>query len=174
MNPADRLKIQPRTGSANWIAGNAVVVGDVSLGERSSVWFGAVIRGDSEAIEVGADTNLQDQVVLHADPGFPCRIGDRVTVGHGAIVHGATVESDVLIGMRATILNGAVIGSGSLVAAGALVTEGKVFPPGSLIVGVPARSLRAVTEEEAARQTRGWKHYVELSAAYARQFARPS
>lgn len=169
MNPADRLNIQPRTQTANWIAPNAVVVGDVSLGERSSVWFGAVIRGDSEAISVGSDTNLQDQVVLHADPGFPCRIGDRVTVGHGAIVHGATVADDVMVGMRATILNGAVIGSGSIVAAGALVSEGKVFPPRSLIIGVPARSLRQVTEEEVERQARGWKHYVELSAVYASQ-----
>ena len=135
-----------------------------------SVWFGAVIRGDSEAITVGSQTNLQDQVVLHADPGFPCRIGDRVTVGHGAIIHGATVEDDVLIGMRATILNGAVIGAGSIVAAGALVSEGKVFPPRSLIVGVPAKSLRQVTEEEAQRHARGWRHYVELSAQYATTF----
>ncbi|MFM7117428.1 MAG: gamma carbonic anhydrase family protein [Planctomycetota bacterium] len=170
MNPDERLKIQPQTQTANWIAPGAVVVGDVKLGDRSSVWFNAVMRGDSEAISVGDDTNLQDQVVLHADPGFPCRIGNRVTVGHGAIVHGATVEDDVMVGMRATILNGAVIGAGSIVAAGALVAEGKVFPPRSLIVGVPARSLRQVSTEEAERQARGWKHYVELSATYASQY----
>ena len=170
MNPAERLKNLPKTQTANWIAPNAVVVGDVVLGDRSSVWFGAVMRGDSERITVGADSNLQDQVVLHADPGFPCCIGERVTVGHGAIVHGATVENDVMVGMRATILNGAVIGEGSIVAAGALVTEGKVFPPRSLIVGVPARSLRQVTAEEAERQARGWKHYVELAATYAKDY----
>jgi carbonic anhydrase/acetyltransferase-like protein (isoleucine patch superfamily) len=170
MNPAERLKVQPQIQTANWIAPGAVVVADVKLGDRSSVWFGAVIRGDSETITVGDDTNLQDQVVLHADPGFPCRIGNRVTVGHGAIVHGATVEDDVMVGMRATILNGAVIGAGSIVAAGALVTEGKVFPPHSLIVGVPARSLRQVTAEEAERQARGWKHYVELAASYASHY----
>jgi carbonic anhydrase/acetyltransferase-like protein (isoleucine patch superfamily) len=170
MNPAERLKIQPQTQTANWIAPGSVVVGDVKLGDRSSVWFGAVMRGDSESIAVGDDTNLQDHVVLHADPGFPCRIGNRVTVGHGAIVHGATVEDDVMVGMRATILNGAVIGEGSIVAAGALVTEGKVFPPRSLIVGVPARSLRQVTAEEAERQARGWKHYVELAATYAKDY----
>jgi carbonic anhydrase/acetyltransferase-like protein (isoleucine patch superfamily) len=131
MNPADRLNIQPRTQTANWIAPNAVVVGDVSLGDRSSVWFGAVIRGDSEAISVGSDTNIQDQVVLHADPGFPCRIGDRVTVGHGAYrCMAATVADDVMVGMPPTYyLSGAAIGSGSIVAAGALVSEGKVSAP---------------------------------------------
>jgi len=168
----ERLKQVPRTEGAHWLAPGSVVVGDVTLGPRSSVWFGAVMRGDTESIVVGADTNLQDQVVLHADPGFPCRIGERVTVGHGAIVHGATVEDDSLVGMRATILNGAVIGRGSVVAAGALVTEGKVFPERSLIVGVPARRLREIEPEDAERIARGWQHYVALAAAYAEQFGR--
>lgn len=168
----ERWKLAPKMDGVHWIAPGAVIVGEVILGPRSSVWFGAVIRGDTESIVVGRDTNLQDQVVLHADPGFPCRIGDRVTVGHGAIVHGATVESDSLVGMRATILNGAVIGAGSVVAAGALVTEGKIFPERSLIVGIPARRLRAIEPEDSARIARGWRHYVELSAAYAEQFGR--
>lgn len=171
MTPDKRLNQAPQTELAGWIAPGAIVIGDVSLGRGSSVWFGAVIRGDTETISVGDDTNLQDQVVLHADPGFACRLGHRVTVGHGAIVHGATVEDDALIGMRATILNGAVIGRESIVAAGALVAEGKQFPPRSLIVGVPARRIREVTAEELQRQQRGWRHYVELAAVYARQYA---
>ncbi|MFN9750014.1 MAG: gamma carbonic anhydrase family protein [Planctomycetota bacterium] len=168
----DRLNLTPQTAEAIWIAPGAVVVGDVTLGPRASVWFGAVLRGDTESLVVGADTNLQDQVVLHADPGFPCRLGDRVTVGHGAIVHGATVESDSLIGMRATLLNGAVIGAGSVVAAGALVTEGKVFPERSLIVGVPARRLRGIEPQDAERIARGWKHYVALALAFAARYGR--
>lgn len=168
----ERLSQTPRTNEVHWLAPGAVIVGDVTIGPGSSVWFGAVLRGDTESIRVGSETNLQDQVVLHADPGFPCHIGDRVTIGHGAIVHGATVESDSLVGMRATILNGAVIGTGSVVAAGALVTEGKVFPPRSLIVGVPARRLREIEPEDSARIARGWRHYVELAAAYAERFGR--
>lgn len=167
-----RLNLIPRTAEAAWIAPGAIVLGDVMLGPRSSVWFGAVLRGDTEAIVVGADTNLQDQVILHADPGFPCRIGERVTVGHGAVVHGATVGEDSLVGMRATILNGAVIGAGSVVAAGALVAEGKVFPERSLIVGVPARRLREIGPTDQERIARGWQHYVALAVAYAQRYGR--
>lgn len=172
MADTDRIYQAPRTAAANWIAPGAVVLGDVELGDRVSVWFGSVLRGDTESISVGADTNLQEQVVLHADPGFPCKIGDRVTVGHGAIIHGATVEEDSLIGMRATILNGAVIGAGSVVAAGALVPEGREYPPRSLIVGMPARRVREISEADQQRIARGWEHYVQLSAEYAAKFGR--
>jgi len=167
----ERLRRTPQVAEAAWIAPGAIVAGDVSLGVRSSVWFGAVLRGDSEAITIGADTNLQDQVVLHADPGFPCRIGARVTVGHGAVIHGASVEEDSLVGIRATILNGAVVGAGSVVGAGALIPEGKVFPPRSLIVGIPARRVREVEVADGERIARGWQHYVALAAAYAQLFA---
>src|SRR5688500_15169659 len=117
-----------------FIAPGAVVLGDVTVGPRSSVWFQAVLRGDVEKIIVGAETNIQDGCVLHADPGFPCMLGDRVTLGHGAIVHGATVEDDVMIGMRAVVMTGARIGAGSIVAVGAVVLEGMEIPPGSVVM----------------------------------------
>jgi carbonic anhydrase/acetyltransferase-like protein (isoleucine patch superfamily) len=157
-------------GRNSFIAPNATVRGDVAIGEKSTILFGAVIRGDIERIEIGDCTNIQDLACLHADPGYPCRIGDRVTVGHGAIVHGATVESDCLIGIRATILNGAVIGRGSIVAAGALVTEGKVIPPNSLVMGIPAKIVRESGEREHAMIERGWQHYVEKGQQYMAQF----
>lgn len=157
-------------GKGSWIAPNATVRGDVAIGELSTILFGAVVRGDVERIEIGACTNIQDLACLHADPGFPCKIGDRVTVGHGAIVHGATVESDCLIGIRATILNGAVIGRGSVIAAGALVTEGKVIPPNSLVMGIPSKVVRESGEREHAMIDRGWQHYVEKGQQYRTQF----
>ena len=157
-------------GESSFIAPNATVRGDVQIGKSCTVLFGAVLRGDADGIHVGDFTNIQDLVCVHADPGLPCHIGDRVTVGHGAIVHGATVESDCLIGIRATILNGAVIGRGSVVAAGALVTEGKVIPPNSLVMGIPAKVVREATEREHSMIERGWKHYVEIGAMYQKQF----
>jgi carbonic anhydrase/acetyltransferase-like protein (isoleucine patch superfamily) len=142
-------------GADCYIAPNATVRGDVTIGRSCTILFGAVMRGDADTISIGEFTNIQDLVCLHADPGFPLVIGDRVTVGHGAIVHGATVESDCLIGMRATILNGAVIGSGSIVAAGALVREGH-----------PAKIVRECGENELAMIDRGWRHYVEIGQRY--------
>ena len=139
------------------------MVGQVRLGARASVWFGAVIRGDTEAIEVGADTNVQDLAILHADPGKPCRLGERVTVGHAAVVHGATVEDDCLIGIRAVVLNGAHVGAGSLVAAGAVIPEGMVVPAGSVVMGVPGKIVRQTTEADRARMTHAWKHYAGAS-----------
>jgi carbonic anhydrase/acetyltransferase-like protein (isoleucine patch superfamily) len=128
----------------------------------------------ADRIEIGESTNIQDLVCLHADPGLPCTIGDRVTIGHGAIVHGATVESDCLIGIRATILNGAVIGRGTVIAAGALVTEGKLIPPNSLVMGIPAKVVREASEREAWMIERGWKHYVDIGAKYQQQLASES
>jgi len=147
----------PDVSAARFIAPGAVVVGDVTIGEGTSVWYACVLRSDRSSITIGAEVNIQDGCILHSDPGFPTVIGDRVSLGHGAVVHGATVEDDVLIGMRATVLNGARIGTGSLVAAGAVVRPGMVVPPGSLVAGVPAVVRRPVNEEEQAtiRRTPG-------------------
>jgi carbonic anhydrase/acetyltransferase-like protein (isoleucine patch superfamily) len=144
----------------------AFVCGDVTLADGASVWPFAVVRGDNERIVVGADSNVQDGAVLHADPGLPCVLGARVTVGHRAVVHGATVRDDVLVGMGALVLNGAVLGAGSIVGAGAVVREGMVVPPGSLVVGVPGRVARATTEEERARIARTAAAYVRLQARH--------
>ncbi|HEV2543118.1 MAG TPA: gamma carbonic anhydrase family protein [Methylobacterium sp.] len=124
-----------------WVAPGAHVIGRVRIGLDVGIWFGAVIRGDNDPIEIGDRTNIQDGAVLHADPGFPLTIGEGVTVGHGAIVHGCTIGADTLIGMGATVLNGARIGRGCIVGANALVREGAEFPDGSLIVGVPAKAV---------------------------------
>ena len=153
-----------------WIAPGAVVLGEVTLGPRATIWFNAVLRGDAEAIRIGADSNVQDGCVLHADPGFPCVLGERVTVGHAAIVHGATVENDVMIGMRAVIMNGAVIGSGALVGVGAVVPEGKVIPPNSLVLGVPGRIVRETTEADREYIAHAWRHYVEAGAQYRERY----
>jgi carbonic anhydrase/acetyltransferase-like protein (isoleucine patch superfamily) len=151
---------------AAYIAPGAVVLGDVTIGAESSVWFCAVIRGDSEAIRIGRESNVQDACILHADPGFPCAIGDRVTLGHGAVVHGATVEDDCLIGMRAVVMNGARIGRGSIVAVGSVVTEGIEIPPGSVAMGQPAKVKRAVSERDRERIRHAAEHYVAAGRVY--------
>ncbi len=143
-----------------FIAPGAVVVGEVVLAERASVWFNAVLRGDTAAITVGAGSNVQDGAVLHADPGFPCTLGENVTVGHLAIVHGATVQSNAMIGMRSIVMNGAVIGAHSLVGAGAVVTEGTIVPAGSLVLGMPGKVVRALKPEEMERIAQAAAHYV--------------
>jgi carbonic anhydrase/acetyltransferase-like protein (isoleucine patch superfamily) len=160
-----RVRPELRAVSA-WIAPTATVVGNVTLGEQASVWFGAVIRGDCEAVSVGPRTNVQDLACLHADPGLPCVVGANVTIGHAAIVHGATVEDDCLIGIRATVLNGARIGRGSLIGAAALVTENAVIPPNSLVLGVPGKVVRQLSEADIERIRRGSQHYVEAAAAF--------
>lgn len=149
-----------------FIADNATVLGDVTIGSESTVLFGAVIRGDTESIRIGEQTNVQDQCVLHADPGVPCTIGDRVTIGHGAIVHGATVEDDVLIGMRAVILNGAVVGAGSIIAAGSVVTAGMTVPPGSVVTGMPATVRGPVSDRHQEMIRHAADHYVRAGKAY--------
>jgi carbonic anhydrase/acetyltransferase-like protein (isoleucine patch superfamily) len=164
----------PEVARSAWVAPGAYVVGDVNLGEESSVWYGAVLRGDTEPIRVGARTNIQDGCVLHADPGYPAVVGDDCVVGHNAIVHGCVIEDGCLIGMGATILNGARIGEGSIVAAGALVPEGKEFPAKSLIVGIPAKGVREVTEEHTEDIARGVKTYVERAASHRDSLARGS
>lgn len=145
-----------------WVHPGAVVMGNVTLEADVSVWPGAVLRGDRDRIVVGEGSNIQDGAVLHCDPGEPCLVGPRVTVGHRAVVHGCTVHEGALIGIGAVVLSRAEIGAHSLVAAGAVVGEGKVMPPASLIAGVPAKMLRALTPEQRARLDRSWRTYVEL------------
>ena len=149
-----------------FIAPGAVIVGDVSIGENSSVWFQAVLRGDTESIRIGCGSNVQDGCVLHADAGFPCVLGDRVTLGHGAIVHGAQIDDDVMIGMRAVVMNGAKVGAGSLVAVGAVVTEGTEIPPGSVVMGVPAKVKRAAGPHEQQIIQHAADHYVHAAKDY--------
>jgi carbonic anhydrase/acetyltransferase-like protein (isoleucine patch superfamily) len=156
-----------------FLAEGAVVVGDVTIGSESSVWFGAVIRGDTAAIRIGRQTNVQDGCVLHADEGFPCQLGDRVTLGHGAIVHGANVEDDCLIGMRAVVMNGAKIGAGSVVAVGSVVLEGTVVPPGSVVMGQPARVKRQLTDRDRERIRHAAEHYVGAAKAYRQAIQSP-
>ena len=144
----------------------AVVLGNVSLGERVSVWPGAVIRGDTDRIEVGDESNVQDGAVLHCDEHLPCLIGKRVTIGHGAMVHGAIVEDGALIGIGAIVLNGARIGAGSLIGAGAVVAEGAVIPPHSLVLGVPGKVKGPLTDEQRARVAHGYEAYVALAATH--------
>jgi carbonic anhydrase/acetyltransferase-like protein (isoleucine patch superfamily) len=144
------------------------LIGDVRLGARASVWFGAVLRGDNTPLILGDQTNFQDGAVGHSDADFPLTIGARVTVGHQAILHGCTVADDCLIGMGARILNGAVIESECIVGAGALITEGKHFERGSLIVGSPARTVRRITVEEKRALRVSATHYAEKAERYAR------
>lgn len=149
-----------------FLAQGAILVGDVTLCAECSVWFHASLRGDVEPIVIGARTNIQEGAIFHVDPGFPVRVGVGVTVGHGAIIHGATVDNNVIVGMRSTILNGAVIGADSIVGANSLVTEGKAFPAGSLIIGSPARVVRALTPEEIERNRLAAETYVKRAAAF--------
>ena len=157
----------PETGQAAFVAKNAAVTGDVTLGKDSSVWFSAVIRGDGPHIEIGERSNIQDGCVLHADPGYPLTVGSRVTVGHGAILHGCEVGDGSLIGMGAIVLNGAKIGKNCIVGAGALVTGGKEFEDGMLILGSPAKAVRRLTPVEIASNLSSAKHYVEQAKEYA-------
>ncbi len=150
----------PTIHKTAWVAPTAVVMGDVTLGPESSVWYTTVIRGDMAPITIGAQTNIQDGTIVHVDAGFPCTIGERCGVGHRAILHGCTVEDECLIGMGSVLLNGVHIGTGSVVAAGAVVPEGMQVPPGSLVMGVPGRIVRPVNDELRARITGTWEHYV--------------
>ena len=157
----------PQLGEGAWAAPSADLIGDVWLGARASVWFGAVIRADNTPIIFGEEANFQDGAIGHSDPGAPLTIGARVTVGHQAILHGCTVADDCLVGMGAKILNGAFLGPESLVGAGALITEGKRFEEGGLIVGVPARLVRPLTESEKQGLRLSAAHYADKAARYA-------
>ena len=172
MNRRYHTRFQPEKIAGDvFIAAGSVVVGDVSLAPRASVWFNAVLRGDAEALIVGTGSNIQDGAICHADPDLPLIIGAGVSVGHNAIVHGARIADHTLVGMGAIIMNGAVIGSNCIVGAGALVTQNKTFPDNSLIMGSPARKLRAINADEAALIRRTARNYVEKAAAFLRSQA---
>lgn len=156
----------PVIAPSAWVHPTAVIIGDVTLGADVSVWPGAVLRGDRAAIVIGAGSNVQDGAVLHCDPGQPCVVGERVTIGHRAVVHACTVEDGALIGIGAVVLSGAVIGRGTLVAAGAVVGEGKVMPPDVLVAGVPAKVLMPLTPEQRTRIAAGHATYVALKERY--------
>ncbi len=158
--------VSPKVADSAWVANSAEVMGDVWLGDEASVWFGVVIRGDTDSIRIGARSNIQDASVLHADVGLPLTIGTGVTVGHKVMLHGCTIGDDSLIGIGAIVLNGAKIGKGCLVGAGALVTEGKEFPDGSMIIGSPAKVVRTLTPE----QLQGLRHSADHYVANAQRF----
>ena len=156
----------PTVHPSAFLAHGAVVMGDVTLGEESSVWYGAILRGDMAPIVIGSHTNIQDGTIVHVDEGFPCTIGQRVGVGHRVILHGCTVEDDCLIGMGAILLNNVRIGTGSVVAAGAVIPEGMTVPPRSVVMGVPGRIVRQVDAALTERIAATWKHYVEQAKAH--------
>lgn len=163
---------EPRLAPDVYLAPGAVVVGDVEVGEASSIWFHAVLRGDINAIRVGHHTNIQDGAILHVADDFACRVGSWVTVGHGAVVHACRVGDEVLVGMRAVILDGAEVGARSIIAAGAVVTPGMVVPEGSMVMGMPARVVRPLTPSEQAR-LRHWAEKYVANAAYCRRPTAP-
>jgi carbonic anhydrase/acetyltransferase-like protein (isoleucine patch superfamily) len=159
--------LKPTTQEAVFIAPSADIIGDVTLGKDSSVWYHATIRGDIASIHIGEDSNVQDNVVIHVSTALPTTIGNQVTIGHGAILHSCTIGDQCLIGMGAIILDKAVIAKNTMVAAGALVPPGKTYPPGSLLVGSPAKAIRELTEEEIADIILNAQHYVQEARNHA-------
>jgi carbonic anhydrase/acetyltransferase-like protein (isoleucine patch superfamily) len=158
--------VAPRVAEGVWIADSAQVMGHVELGEDVSIWFGSVLRGDTEVIRIGRGSNIQDGCVLHADVGKPLELGENVTVGHKVMLHGCTIGDGSLIGIGAIVLNGAKIGRGCIVGAGALVTEGKEFPDGSMVIGSPAKAVRALTPEQQQGLRLSAQHYTENAARF--------
>jgi len=159
----------PDVADTAWVADGATVVGSVTLGEHVGVFYGAVLRGDRQPIAIGDRSNLQDGVVVHTDPGFPVTVGTGVSVGHNAVLHGCTIDDNVLVGMGATVLNGAHVGAGSLIGANALVPEGAQIPPGSLVVGLPAKVRRELTDAELQHIRANADAYVELTRQHAHE-----
>lgn len=159
--------IFPRLGENVFVAPGAWIIGDVVIGPRSSVWFNTVIRGDEHYVRIGSETNIQDNCTLHVTEGeYPLEIGNRVTIGHRAIVHGSVVEDDCMIGMGSIVMDGCRIGKGSLVAAGSVVTMGTLVPPGSLVMGIPATVRKEITEKERRRMQESVAHYLRLREDY--------
>jgi carbonic anhydrase/acetyltransferase-like protein (isoleucine patch superfamily) len=158
---------RPTIADDAWIAPGATVVGTVTVGPGSSVWYSAVVRGDGDRIDIGERTNVQDGCVLHTDPGFPLTLGDGISVGHRAVLHGCTVGNDTLVGMGAVVLNGARIGERCLVAAGALVLEGAEIPAGSLVAGAPAKVRRPLTDDEVAALRKNARDYEQATRTHA-------
>ncbi|PRW64296.1 gamma carbonic anhydrase family protein [Actinopolyspora mortivallis] len=153
---------RPRVDSDAWVAPGVTLVGAVTLSSGVSVWYGSVVRADGDSVSVGDDSNVQDGCVLHADPGVPVRLGRHVSVGHRAVLHGCTIEDEVLVGMSATVLNGARVGEGSLVAAGTVILEGTEIPPNSLVAGVPGKVRRELSAEERELVKANAQHYLRL------------
>ncbi len=149
-----------------FIAAGAIIVGDVTIGENASIWFNAVLRGDTEALNIGAGSNIQDGAVLHADPGYPTIIGAGCTIGHGAIVHGARLGDNTMVGMGAILLNGATVGPDCIIGAGALLTQDKIFPEGSLILGSPAKIIRPVTANEILANRDSAAGYIQKARSF--------
>lgn len=164
--------VAPRLEQGAWVAESAQVIGNVHLGENASVWFGAVLRGDTDHLHVGKNSNIQDGSVLHADEGVPLHLGDNVTVGHQVMLHGCTVGDGSLIGIQSVILNRAKIGKNSIVGAGSVVTEGKEFPDNALILGAPARVVKILDDAAAERLKHAAEHYVENSRRFAKGLKR--
>ena len=162
----------PDISAAAYVAPNATLIGRILLGEGSSIWFGAILRGDNEPIVIGPMSNVQESVVMHTDPGYPLTLGTGVTVGHQAMLHGCTVGDNALVGIQAIVLNGAVIGRDSLVGAGAIVTERKSFPPRSLILGAPAKVVRELTDAEVAGLPGIATNYRDRGLRYRTDLAR--
>jgi gamma-carbonic anhydrase len=159
--------IYPKLEDDVFIAPSAWVIGDVVIGKRSSIWFNTVVRGDEHYIRIGSETNVQDHAMLHGTPlEFPLEIGNRVTIGHGAIVHGCVVEDECMIGMGAIVMDGAKIGKGSLIAAGSLVTQGLEVPPGSLVMGSPAKVIKTLSEAEQEHMLKSVGNYLHLLSEY--------
>lgn len=157
----------PSLAADVYIAPGARIVGRVTVGTGSSIWFNAVVRGDMDEVVIGDQTNIQDNATVHVDSSVPVRIGSRVTVGHNAILHGCTVEDEVLVGMGAIILNGAVVGSGSIIAAGSVVAPGMVIPPRSLVMGIPGKVVRELTDEQLPAVDGMYRNYTGLSRDYS-------
>lgn len=166
------LELPINTEESVFIAPNATVIGNVNLKSHSSIWFGAVLRGDTDLIEVGARTNIQDNAVLHADPGDPCIIGNDCVIGHSAIVHGAKLDDHVLIGMGATVLNNAQVGSYSIIGANALIPSGMIIPPYSLVLGVPAKIVKTMDKTVEERIQNNVDEYVNRAKQYIDYFNR--
>jgi carbonic anhydrase/acetyltransferase-like protein (isoleucine patch superfamily) len=164
---ASNIPNLPETGSY-WIAPNATVIGNVHFDPGVSIWFGAVVRGDNERIRIGSGSNIQDNAVLHSDPGFPLSIGENCTIGHGAIIHGCTLGNSTLVGMGATILNGARLGANCLIGANALITENATYPDNSLILGAPAKRVRELDQQAIQSLPKLARHYVENWQHFAR------
>jgi carbonic anhydrase/acetyltransferase-like protein (isoleucine patch superfamily) len=159
--------VSPLVDPTAWIAPGAVLAGDVTVGPEASIWYATVVRGDGDAIVIGARSNIQDGCVLHTDPGLRLVVGEGVSVGHRAVLHGCVIEDGALVGMGAIVMNGARIGAGSIVAAGALVTEGVQLPPRSLVVGAPAKVRRELTEDEVQHVRHNADHYVAVARKHA-------
>ncbi|MCH4053751.1 MAG: gamma carbonic anhydrase family protein [Atopobiaceae bacterium] len=165
MAAAGEMRPEPRIDGSAFLAEGSFVLGRATVGAGTGIWYNAVVRADAEPIRIGARVSVQDNAVVHVSPGYPCSVGDDVTIGHGAIVHGCTVDDRVIVGMGAIVMNGAHVGSDSIVGAGAVVTQGMDIPAGSVVVGSPARVLRPASDDDKAFILRNAAHYVELARA---------